>query len=62
MLQWEEKLAEVIQFIEKDLLLLGVIAVEDKLQDKVKESIESLKWMISKNGYLVEINTKLLLV
>lgn len=33
--QREEKLADVFQFIEKDLILLGATAVEDRLQDKV---------------------------
>lgn len=29
--QWEEKLVDVFQFIEKDLILFGVIVVEDRL-------------------------------
>ncbi|XP_021110461.1 probable phospholipid-transporting ATPase IF isoform X1 [Heterocephalus glaber] len=41
--QREEKLAEVFQFIEKDLILLGATAVEDRLQDKVQETIEALR-------------------
>uniref|UniRef100_A0A4X1V0B3 Phospholipid-transporting ATPase n=2 Tax=Sus scrofa TaxID=9823 RepID=A0A4X1V0B3_PIG len=41
--QREEKLADVFQFIEKDLILLGATAVEDKLQDKVRETIEALR-------------------
>ncbi|KAM6221794.1 phospholipid-transporting ATPase IF [Rhynchocyon petersi] len=41
--QREEKLAEVFQFIEKDLILLGATAVEDRLQDKVRETIEALR-------------------
>ncbi|XP_043729518.1 phospholipid-transporting ATPase IF isoform X9 [Cervus elaphus] len=41
--QREEKLAGVFQFIEKDLILLGATAVEDKLQDKVRETIEALR-------------------
>ncbi|XP_057401024.1 phospholipid-transporting ATPase IF isoform X1 [Balaenoptera acutorostrata] len=41
--QREEKLADVFQFIEKDLILVGATAVEDKLQDKVRETIEALR-------------------
>ncbi|PNJ69035.1 ATP11B isoform 3 [Pongo abelii] len=41
--QREEKLADVFQFIEKDLILLGATAVEDRLQDKVRETIEALR-------------------
>lgn len=39
----EEKLAGVFQYIEKDLVLLGATAVEDRLQDKVRETIEALR-------------------
>ncbi|XP_034149801.1 probable phospholipid-transporting ATPase IF isoform X5 [Esox lucius] len=41
--QREERLAEVFSFIEKDLELLGATAVEDKLQEKVQETIEALR-------------------
>ncbi|MBN3277986.1 AT11B ATPase, partial [Polyodon spathula] len=41
--QREERLAEVFSFIEKDLELLGATGVEDKLQEKVQETIESLR-------------------
>uniref|UniRef100_A0A452R1X7 P-type ATPase C-terminal domain-containing protein n=1 Tax=Ursus americanus TaxID=9643 RepID=A0A452R1X7_URSAM len=41
--QREEKLADVFQFIEKDLMLLGATAVEDRLQDRVRETIEALR-------------------
>nr|KAF6473229.1 putative ATPase phospholipid transporting 11B (putative) [Rousettus aegyptiacus] len=41
--QREEKLANVFHFIEKDLILLGATAVEDRLQDKVRETIEALR-------------------
>ncbi|XP_065115436.1 phospholipid-transporting ATPase IF isoform X3 [Paramisgurnus dabryanus] len=41
--QREERLAEVFNFIEKDLELLGATGVEDKLQDKVQETIEALR-------------------
>uniref|UniRef100_A0A8C0JI47 Phospholipid-transporting ATPase n=1 Tax=Canis lupus dingo TaxID=286419 RepID=A0A8C0JI47_CANLU len=41
--QREEKLADVFQFIEKDLILLGATAVEDRLQDRVRETIEALR-------------------
>nr|XP_055074814.1 phospholipid-transporting ATPase IF isoform X1 [Misgurnus anguillicaudatus] len=41
--QREERLAEVFNFIEKDLELVGATGVEDKLQDKVQETIEALR-------------------
>uniref|UniRef100_A0A5F9DFI1 Phospholipid-transporting ATPase n=1 Tax=Oryctolagus cuniculus TaxID=9986 RepID=A0A5F9DFI1_RABIT len=41
--QREEKLADVFHYIEKDLILLGATAVEDRLQDKVRETIEALR-------------------
>ncbi|XP_039344127.1 probable phospholipid-transporting ATPase IF isoform X4 [Mauremys reevesii] len=41
--QREEQLADVFNFIEKDLELLGATGVEDKLQDKVQETIEALR-------------------
>ncbi|XP_062832877.1 phospholipid-transporting ATPase IF isoform X7 [Anolis carolinensis] len=41
--QREERLAEVYDFIEKDLEILGATGVEDKLQDKVQETIEALR-------------------
>ncbi|POI35976.1 hypothetical protein CIB84_000273 [Bambusicola thoracicus] len=41
--QREEKLADVFNFIERDLELLGATGVEDKLQEKVQETIEALR-------------------
>uniref|UniRef100_A0A3B4DAQ0 Phospholipid-transporting ATPase n=1 Tax=Pygocentrus nattereri TaxID=42514 RepID=A0A3B4DAQ0_PYGNA len=41
--QREERLAETFSFIEKDLELLGATGVEDKLQEKVQETIEALR-------------------
>ncbi|OCT80725.1 hypothetical protein XELAEV_18027538mg [Xenopus laevis] len=41
--QREERLADVFNFIERDLVLLGATGVEDKLQDKVQETIEALR-------------------
>ncbi|XP_068137185.1 phospholipid-transporting ATPase IF isoform X3 [Hyperolius riggenbachi] len=41
--QREERLAEVFNFIEKDLEILGATGVEDKLQDNVQETIEALR-------------------
>nr|XP_023694700.1 phospholipid-transporting ATPase ID-like isoform X2 [Paramormyrops kingsleyae] len=38
----EEKLDELYEEIEKDLLLLGATAIEDKLQDGVPQAIEEL--------------------
>ncbi|XP_043926242.1 phospholipid-transporting ATPase IF isoform X1 [Protopterus annectens] len=41
--QREERLAEVFNFIETDLELLGATGVEDRLQEKVLETIEALR-------------------
>uniref|UniRef100_A0A6I8MYK7 P-type ATPase C-terminal domain-containing protein n=2 Tax=Ornithorhynchus anatinus TaxID=9258 RepID=A0A6I8MYK7_ORNAN len=41
--QREQKLADVFNFIENDLKLLGATGVEDRLQDKVQETIEGLR-------------------
>uniref|UniRef100_A0A3Q2D0S6 Phospholipid-transporting ATPase n=1 Tax=Cyprinodon variegatus TaxID=28743 RepID=A0A3Q2D0S6_CYPVA len=41
--QREEKLQEAFAYIERDLQLLGATGVEDKLQDKVQETIEALR-------------------
>nr|XP_028604558.1 phospholipid-transporting ATPase ID-like isoform X1 [Podarcis muralis] len=38
----EEKLSELYEEIEKDLILLGATAIEDKLQDGVPQTIETL--------------------
>ncbi|PKI42718.1 hypothetical protein CRG98_036846, partial [Punica granatum] len=49
----EWKLAEVCQRIERDLEVLGVTAIEDRLQDGVPETIETLRkaginfWMLT---------------
>ncbi|XP_075426819.1 phospholipid-transporting ATPase IF isoform X2 [Ascaphus truei] len=39
----DERLADVFSLIERDLELLGATGVEDKLQDKVQETIEALR-------------------
>ncbi|XP_040205373.1 probable phospholipid-transporting ATPase IF isoform X2 [Rana temporaria] len=39
----EERLTDVFDLIERDLELLGATGVEDKLQDKVQETIEALR-------------------
>ncbi|XP_068599982.1 phospholipid-transporting ATPase IF [Brachionichthys hirsutus] len=41
--QREERLQEAFSYIERDLRLLGATGVEDKLQDKVQETIEALR-------------------
>ncbi|XP_067086028.1 phospholipid-transporting ATPase IF isoform X2 [Osmerus mordax] len=41
--QRDERLAQVFSFIERDLELLGATGVEDKLQEKVQETIEALR-------------------
>ncbi|KAK1169964.1 putative phospholipid-transporting ATPase IH [Acipenser oxyrinchus oxyrinchus] len=38
----DKKLAEAFDVIERDLILLGATAVEDRLQDKAADTIESL--------------------
>uniref|UniRef100_A0A803YKJ5 Phospholipid-transporting ATPase n=1 Tax=Meleagris gallopavo TaxID=9103 RepID=A0A803YKJ5_MELGA len=38
----EDKLSEIYEEIEKDLMLLGATAIEDKLQDGVPQTIETL--------------------
>ncbi|PIA58375.1 hypothetical protein AQUCO_00500355v1 [Aquilegia coerulea] len=49
----EWKLAEVCQRLEHDLVILGVSAIEDRLQDGVPETIETLRnaginfWMLT---------------
>ncbi|XP_050770690.1 phospholipid-transporting ATPase FetA-like [Gymnogyps californianus] len=39
---WEDKLSELYEDIGKGLMLLGATATEDKLQDRVPQSIETL--------------------
>lgn len=39
----ESKLAECAEILEKDLSLIGVTAIEDKLQDKVPETISFIR-------------------
>lgn len=39
----DEKLANVFDFIERDLHVIGSTAVEDKLQEDVPKTIESLR-------------------
>ncbi|CAL8306512.1 unnamed protein product [Lota lota] len=41
--QRDERLQEAFAFIERDLQVLGATAVEDRLQDKVQETIEALR-------------------
>ncbi|KAG7274155.1 LOW QUALITY PROTEIN: hypothetical protein CRUP_013689 [Coryphaenoides rupestris] len=41
--QREERLQAAFAFIERDLHLLGATGVEDRLQDKVQETIEALR-------------------
>lgn len=43
MVDREEKMMEVQEKIEKDLIIIGATAIEDKLQDEVGETIEVLK-------------------
>ncbi|TNN53071.1 putative phospholipid-transporting ATPase IF [Liparis tanakae] len=41
--QREERLQEAFAYIERDMQLLGATGVEDKLQDKVQETIDALR-------------------
>ncbi|XP_029472606.1 probable phospholipid-transporting ATPase IF isoform X2 [Rhinatrema bivittatum] len=41
--QREEKVNDVFRFIERDFVLLGATGVEDRLQEKVQETIEALR-------------------
>ncbi|XP_030072461.1 LOW QUALITY PROTEIN: phospholipid-transporting ATPase IF [Microcaecilia unicolor] len=41
--QREEKVSDEFRFIERDFVLLGATGVEDRLQDKVQETIEALR-------------------
>ncbi|XP_019740035.1 probable phospholipid-transporting ATPase IF [Hippocampus comes] len=41
--QREERLQQAFGYVEKNLQVLGATGVEDKLQDKVQETIESLR-------------------
>ena len=49
----DKKVADVIKTVEKDIYLLGATIVEDKLQDKVPETIRDLRlagikiWMLT---------------
>ena len=53
---------ELEELIEKDLVLLGASAIEDKLQDNVKETIECLRfagikvWMLTGDKKETAIN------
>ncbi|KAJ6846578.1 phospholipid-transporting ATPase 3 isoform X2 [Iris pallida] len=58
----EKKLDEVAELIEKDLVLLGCTAIEDKLQDGVPSCIETLSragikiWMLTGDKMETAIN------
>ncbi|XP_068960896.1 phospholipid-transporting ATPase IF isoform X1 [Petaurus breviceps papuanus] len=63
--QREEKLAEAFHFIERELLLLGATGVEDRLQDKVRETIEALRmagikiWVLTGDKHETAISVSL---
>ncbi|XP_074047111.1 phospholipid-transporting ATPase IF isoform X3 [Macrotis lagotis] len=63
--QREEKLMEAFHFIERDLLLLGATGVEDRLQDKVRETIEALRmagikiWVLTGDKHETAISVSL---
>uniref|UniRef100_A0A8D2Q432 Phospholipid-transporting ATPase n=1 Tax=Varanus komodoensis TaxID=61221 RepID=A0A8D2Q432_VARKO len=63
--QREERVAEVYNFIEDDLVLLGATGVEDKLQDKVQETIEALRlagikvWVLTGDKHETAVNVSL---
>jgi P-type E1-E2 ATPase len=58
-----EKIAEYAKIIEKDLEVIAITAIEDRLQDQVPETITSLKkagisfWMLTgdKTGTAINI-------
>ena len=58
----EQKLAEVYETIEKELILLGTTIVEGKLQDQVPETIRDLRltkikvWMITGDKMNIDFN------
>ncbi|CAD5221755.1 unnamed protein product [Bursaphelenchus xylophilus] len=58
----DKKLAEVAEMIEKDLYLVGASAIEDKLQDFVPETIQSMMqadirvWMLTGDKRETAIN------
>ncbi|XP_074154386.1 phospholipid-transporting ATPase IF isoform X4 [Sminthopsis crassicaudata] len=63
--QREEKLAEAFHWIERELLLLGATGVEDRLQDKVRETIEALRmagikiWVLTGDKHETAISVSL---
>ncbi|MBN3306490.1 AT11B ATPase, partial [Amia calva] len=63
--QREESLAEVFSFIERDLQLLGATGVEDRLQEKVQETIEALRlagikvWVLTGDKHETAISVSL---
>ncbi|KAM4043537.1 phospholipid-transporting ATPase IF isoform 2-T2 [Anomaloglossus baeobatrachus] len=63
--QREERLADVFELIERDLELLGATGVEDKLQDKVQETIEALRlagikvWVLTGDKHETAISVSL---
>uniref|UniRef100_A0A3Q2ZSE6 Phospholipid-transporting ATPase n=1 Tax=Kryptolebias marmoratus TaxID=37003 RepID=A0A3Q2ZSE6_KRYMA len=63
--QREEKLQEAFSYIERDLQLLGATGVEDKLQDKVQETIEALRlagikvWVLTGDKHETAISVSL---
>uniref|UniRef100_A0A8C4XGF6 Phospholipid-transporting ATPase n=2 Tax=Erpetoichthys calabaricus TaxID=27687 RepID=A0A8C4XGF6_ERPCA len=65
LVQREEKLDSVFNFIENNLELLGATGVEDKLQDNVKETIEALRmagikvWVLTGDKYETAVSISL---
>ncbi|XP_074491180.1 phospholipid-transporting ATPase IF isoform X1 [Sebastes fasciatus] len=63
--QREERLQEAFSFIERDLNVLGATGVEDKLQDKVQETIEALRlagikvWVLTGDKHETAISVSL---
>ncbi|XP_077462574.1 putative phospholipid-transporting ATPase IF isoform X1 [Stigmatopora argus] len=63
--QREERLQEAFSYIEKDLQVLGATGVEDKLQDKVQETIEALRlagikvWVLTGDKHETAISVSL---
>jgi len=70
--QRDANIAAVVASLERDLMLIGVTGVEDRLQDQVKESLEMLRsagvkiWMLTgdkvETATCIAVSTKLVCI
>lgn len=58
----EQKLENLASELERDVELVGISAIEDKLQDNVGDTIDGLRGLESRYGCSRVINSKLLLI